>query len=154
MWDDINQITLERCSNCMMKIGNNSRTCTVSVTPTFNPAWKMDTVPDSCCSGNSSNSAEYLDPLRRDDDLCHCSDKPPLRPPKPYHLEPKKPPEPLPDNPCACAANVNDQSSGNNDKVGPYEDYDVPKIMHSEVRICMKYCTLIETLNHVHMNIC
>jgi hypothetical protein len=110
-----------------------SRSSTVALTPGthFNPAWTMEAVPESN-SDNSSNSTEYLTPraIKKTLESCHCKDKPPLRPPKPTHMEPKKPPAQLPLQECKCSSNDN---YVNNPKVGPYENYDVPKTTHAEV---------------------
>ncbi|XP_037302012.1 uncharacterized protein LOC115446220, partial [Manduca sexta] len=62
-------------------------------------------------------------------DACHC-ERPPVRPPKPAHMEQKKPIAPPPPQSCSC---MNDNHVVNNPKVGPYENYDVPKVSHVEV---------------------
>lgn len=130
-WAGADQVTLERCSNCLTKLGAVSRSSTVALTPTshFNPAWTMETLPGSS-SDSSSNNTEYLTPrmIRKSLEACSCKDKPPLRPPKPGHLEQKKPPAPLP---CSCAVEEKNYPV-NNPKVGPYENYDVPKATHVE----------------------
>lgn len=132
-WSGADHITLERCNNCLTKLGAISRSSTVALTPGthFNPAWTMEAVPESS-SDNSSNSTEYLTPraIKKSLEGCQCKEKPPLRPPKPTHLEQKKPPAPLPFQECTCALNDNYLS---NPKVGPYENYDVPKTVHTEV---------------------
>ncbi|CAB3230355.1 unnamed protein product [Arctia plantaginis] len=133
-WSGADHITLERCNNCLTKLGAISRSSTVALTPgtSFNPAWTMEPVAESS-SDNSSNSTEYLTPraIRKTLDACHCQDKPPERPPKPAHLDQKKPPAPLPTNACPCLKN--DNHPINNPKVGPYENYDVPKTTHVEI---------------------
>nr|XP_026487991.1 uncharacterized protein LOC113394785 [Vanessa tameamea] len=133
LWNDADHITLERCNNCLTKLGVVSRSSTVALNAgsQFNPAWTMEAVPESC-SDNSSNSTEYLTPKTIRKDTCHCKEKPPLRPPKPAHFDQKKPPAPLPPQGCSCAMNDN-FSSSNNPKVGPYENYDVPKTSYAEV---------------------
>ncbi|XP_037301219.1 uncharacterized protein LOC119191415, partial [Manduca sexta] len=62
-WSGADHVTLERCYNCLTKLGAISRSSTVALTPgtTFNPAWTMEAVPESN-SDNSSNSTEYLTP--------------------------------------------------------------------------------------------
>lgn len=134
-WRNADHVTLERCNNCLTKLGAMSRSSTVAITPgtQFNPAWTMEAVPESS-SDNSSNSTEYLTPraIRKALESCQCKDKPPDRPPKPTHLEQRKPPAPLPPHICTC---INDKKPVNNPKVGPYENYDVPKTTHAEVSI-------------------
>ncbi|XP_075980013.1 uncharacterized protein LOC142979135 [Anticarsia gemmatalis] len=133
-WSGADHVTLERCNNCLTKLGALSRSSTVALTPgtTFNPAWTMEPVAESS-SDNSSNSTEYLTPraIRKNLEQCQCKDRPPERPPKPAHLDQKKPPAPLPAQGCSCA--VNDNYPINNPKVGPYENYDVPKTTHVEI---------------------
>ncbi|RVE42495.1 hypothetical protein evm_012854 [Chilo suppressalis] len=140
-WNGADHVTLERCNNCLTKLGAMSRSSTVALTPTahFNPAWTMEAVPESS-SDNSSNSTEYLTPraIRKTLEACHCKEKPPLRPPKPSHMEQKKLPAQLPVNECQCLSNDNYL---NNPKVGPYENYDVPKTTHTEVENTEYYDT-------------
>ncbi|KAJ2940330.1 hypothetical protein O0L34_g4 [Tuta absoluta] len=125
-WGAADHVTLERCTNCLTKLGV-SRSSTVALSPTshFNPAWTMEAVPESS-SDSSSNNTEYLTPrmIRKSLEACHCKDKPPQRPPKPGHFESKKPPALLPSH-CGCGNDNNYPAS--NPKVGPYENYDVPK---------------------------
>ncbi|XP_063626260.1 uncharacterized protein LOC134797820 [Cydia splendana] len=100
-------VALERCMSCMSKLGALSRSSTAATPGTFNPAWTMDALQES--------------------------DAPP-RPPKPTRLEPGRPPEPLrfelgrPPAPPPNACCQPDDS-----KVGPYENYDVPKAHPAEV---------------------
>lgn len=93
----------------------------------------MDPVPESS-SDNSSNSTEYLTPraIKKSLEATQC-DWTPHRPPKPARLEEKKPPAPLPV--CACSKDRHYATNANNPKVGPYENYDVPKATHVEVSI-------------------
>ncbi|CAG9789031.1 unnamed protein product [Diatraea saccharalis] len=132
-WNGADHVTLERCNNCLTKLGAMSRSSTVALTPTthFNPAWTMEAVPESS-SDNSSNATEYMTPrtIRRNLVKCHCKEKPPLRPPKPTHMEQKKAPTDMPVNECPCLPNDNYL---NNPKIGPYENYDVPKTTHMEI---------------------
>lgn len=137
-WSGADHITLERCNNCLTKLGGITRSSTVALNAAghFNPEWTMEAVPESC-SDNSSNSAEYLaQNSRRNQDKCKCKcslkDEPPQRPPKPAQYDKKKPPAPLPSQGCSC--NANDNFPSTNPKVGPYENYDIPKVAHSEVR--------------------
>ncbi|CAH2044347.1 unnamed protein product, partial [Iphiclides podalirius] len=133
-WTGADHVTLERCNNCLTKLGVMTRSSTVAITPNshFNPAWTMESVPESG-SDNSSNSAEYLTPktTRKMHEACQCQERPPQRPPKPPQFDQKKPPAPLPVHSCACI--VNDNYTINNSKIGPYENYDVPKTAHTEV---------------------
>lgn len=96
----------------------------------------MEPVAESS-SDNSSNSTEYLTPraIRKTLDACQCQDRPPERPPKPAYLDQKKPPAPLPANICPCSKI--DNHAINNPKVGPYENYDIPKTTHVEVSIIL-----------------
>ncbi|XP_028027764.1 uncharacterized protein LOC114241187 [Bombyx mandarina] len=130
-WCGADHVTLERCDNCQTKLGVMSRSSTVALTPgtQFSPAWTMEAVPESS-SDNSSNSTEYLTPkaIRKHISGCQCDDKPPMRPPKPAHLETKKPHAFIPDT----FSSVNDKSV-NNPRVGPYENYDIPKPIQSEM---------------------
>ena len=136
-WTGADHVTLERCNNCLTKLGAISRSSTVALTPanTFNPAWTMEAVPESN-SDNSSNSTEYLTPraIKKSLEACQCKEKPPERPPKPARMDQKKPPAPLPVQACSCSLNDNNYPT-NNPKVGPYENYDVPKTTHTEVSI-------------------
>lgn len=133
-WGGADHVTLERCSNCLTKLGAMSRSSTVALTPSthFNPAWTMDAVPESS-SDSSSNNTEYLTPrmIRKNLEACHCKEKPPQRPPKPANFEQKKPPAPLPQQGCGYAVDENNFPVGN-PKVGPYENYDIPKTTHTE----------------------
>ncbi|KAJ0174404.1 hypothetical protein K1T71_009512 [Dendrolimus kikuchii] len=125
-WSGADHVTLERCTNCLQKLGTASRLSTVPLTPgsNFNPAWTMEAVQESS-SDNSSNCTEYLTPkaIKKNLEGCKCKDKPPQRPPKPVYMD-KKPPQG-----CSC----NDNSYSTKTKVGPYENYDVPKATHIEM---------------------
>ncbi|XP_041982058.1 uncharacterized protein LOC121735334 [Aricia agestis] len=140
-WNDADHVTLERCSTCLTKLGATTRSSTVEINPSnhFNPAWTMEAVPESS-SDNSSGSADYLTPreVKSSCKSCQCKDQPPVRPPKPARLDQKKPPAPLPASSCSCRAN---EISNNNPKVGPYENYDVPKVPHAEVNNTEYYDT-------------
>lgn len=84
--------------------------------------------------------------------ICNCPNCPPARPPKALPLtiinmnsegqsKPKKPPMPLPvesASSCACHLKLNpntEMRANNNPKVGPYENYDVPKVHFQEVGV-------------------
>ncbi|CAH2244027.1 jg20749 [Pararge aegeria aegeria] len=134
-WSGADHVTLERCNNCLTKLGGLTRSSTVALNTGghFNPEWTMEAVPESS-SDNSSNSTEFCkpNPMRRNQDTCQCKDQPPQRPPKPVQYDKKKPPAPLPHQGCNCSSNDN-FNPNTNPKVGPYENYDVPKVTHSEV---------------------
>lgn len=139
-----------------------SSTVTAAMTPCagshFHPAWTMESVKEksdrnSMSSRNSSGgSTEYSTPRminveattpssppqRRIQDVCNCPNCPPARPPKMLPLtnsnnqcfgnKVKKAPMPLPaESACLC------QQSQSQSKVGPYENYDVPKMHFQEV---------------------
>ncbi|XP_045488941.1 uncharacterized protein LOC110993896 [Pieris rapae] len=132
-WNGADHITLERCSNCQSKLGAVSRLSTVALTPgtNFQPEWTMEAVPGSS-SDNSSNSTEYLTPrdVKKNLNTCNCKDRPPDRPPKPAHFDQKRPPALLPQQP---SHNYLKDEDVHNPKVGPYENYDVPKNLHSDI---------------------
>ncbi|XP_045500726.1 uncharacterized protein LOC123698175 [Colias croceus] len=135
-WEGADHVTLERCSNCQSKLGAISRSSTVALTPetSFNPEWTMEAVPETH-SDNSSNSAEYLTPraIKKNLNHCTCQDRPPDRPPKPSQFDQRKPPAPLPQQSCSCTKNDEVPVPVHNPKVGPYENYDVPKTLHAEI---------------------
>lgn len=104
--------TLQRCRSCMSKLGAMSRSSTAA-TPAdlFSPAWTIE-------------------PVAGADPPCPCRPAP-ARPPKPPHLQPGREPAallpgPTPTRSCSCSrlAARDDAVSA---KVGPYENYDVPK---------------------------
>lgn len=125
-WSGADHVTLERCTNCQQKLGIGNRLSTVPLTPgpNFNPAWTMEAMPESG-SDNSSNSTEYLTPkaIKKNLEGCQCTNKPPQRPPKPLYMDKKS----------IQGCNCNDNNYSTNPKVGPYENYDVPKPTHAEV---------------------
>ncbi|XP_026748648.2 uncharacterized protein LOC113509510 [Galleria mellonella] len=141
-WNMTGNVTLERCMSCISKLGALSRSSTAALTPGakhFNPAWTMEAVnetphvetvaveiPQSC--------DEYSNIINKTEELCHC-DVPPHRPPKPTRLDlnlNKKPPMPLPLQTCSCSHVVCIEESKSS-KIGPYENYDVPKVPSAEV---------------------
>ncbi|XP_063626259.1 uncharacterized protein LOC134797819 [Cydia splendana] len=141
-WSGADHVTLERCSNCVTKLGTMTRSSTVALTPgtQFNPAWTMEAVPESS-SDNSSNSTEYLTPraIRKSLEASQNKEWAPQRPPKPARLEEIKAPAPLPVTACTCASDRTTTAIVNNPKVGPYENYDVPKATHVEVEPTNEY---------------
>ncbi|XP_045774441.1 uncharacterized protein LOC123873599 [Maniola jurtina] len=132
-WSGADHVTLERCYNCLTKLGmSGPSTVALNTGGHFNPEWTMEAVPESS-SDKSSNSADYFTSNpSRNQDTCQCKDQPPQRPPKPAQYDKKKPPAPLPQQGCNCKSNENFYPSSN-PKVGPYENYDVPKVVHNEV---------------------
>ncbi|XP_041982530.1 uncharacterized protein LOC121735695 [Aricia agestis] len=120
-------VALERCMSCISKLGALSRSSTAALTPGarhFAPAWTMDAVDEA--------AGEHPSPAR--DDVCQCSARPPERPPKPTRPEPagpRKPPMPLPIRSFSHAhlSSIGEDTAN----LGPYENYDVPKIPSAEV---------------------
>ncbi|CAG9564413.1 unnamed protein product [Danaus chrysippus] len=127
-WSGADHITLERCSNCLTKLGSVSRCSTVALRPeaNFNPAWTMEAVHESG-SEKSSNSSEYstTNLMKNHPSSCDCKDQPPKRPPKPQHLEQKL------QNTCVPLS-TKETNPKINPKVGPYENYDVPKMSYAK----------------------
>lgn len=129
----VGNVTLERCMSCISKLGAMSRSSTAALTPGakhFSPAWTMEpvheTVPDPVTICDNLPSATDKT------EVCRCPewpDRPPDRPPKPTHLDLNLNKKPVI---CSCAhtAPADDKSS----RVGPYENYDVPKLPSAEVR--------------------
>ncbi|XP_026744942.1 uncharacterized protein LOC113506299 [Trichoplusia ni] len=136
-WKGVGNVTLERCMSCISKLGALSRSSTAALTPGakhFNPAWTMEPVNETP-STDPTELTQRCDILPsvidKTEDVCHCParpDKPPDRPPKPTRLELNlnKKPDPL----CRCALSVPEDRPG---RVGPYENYDVPKMPYQEV---------------------
>ncbi|XP_052743384.1 splicing factor, arginine/serine-rich 19-like [Bicyclus anynana] len=103
-------VSLERCTSCMSKLGALSRSSTAALTPGathFSPAWTME------------SPAEPAPPER------------PPAPPRPDAGARRPPPPP----PARSFSHSHLASIGENDPtgVGPYENYDVPKIPSAEV---------------------
>lgn len=136
-WGGNGNVTLERCMSCISKLGALSRSSTAALTPGakhFNPAWTMEALQENYPEASTSQSCDTLpSEINKTEEVCHCvSDRPPVRPPKPTRLElnlNKKPPMPLPTQTCSCP-HVNESKVI---KIGPYENYDVPKLPSAEV---------------------
>ncbi|XP_053610993.1 uncharacterized protein LOC128675548 [Plodia interpunctella] len=133
-WNASGNVTLERCMSCISKLGAMSRSSTAALTPGakhFSPAWTMDAVsettqPEQACSSEPRPAED------KTEELCRCV-PPPDRPPKPTRLElnlTKKPPMPPPMKTCQC---VHTPAVDSRTKIGPYENYDVPKLASTEV---------------------
>ncbi|XP_050677115.1 uncharacterized protein LOC126973817 [Leptidea sinapis] len=132
-WDGADHVTLERCSNCLSKFGAVSRSSTIAISPenTFNPEWKMENATEPQFN-DLSNGSEYLNPqMLNKQESCNCHECPPDRPPKPTQFDVKKPPAPLP--PTSYYSKENKKPYSFNTKVGPYENYDVPKDLLTKI---------------------
>ncbi|CAB3230342.1 unnamed protein product [Arctia plantaginis] len=128
----VGNVTLERCMSCISKLGAMSRSSTAALTPGakhFNPAWTMEpvheSVPDTVTHSDSLPSADDKT------EVCRCDEppnRPPDRPPKPTRLDLNLNSRPMT---CSCphTAPAEDKSS----RVGPYDNYDVPKLPSAEV---------------------
>lgn len=129
-------VSLERCMSCISKLGALSRSSTAALTPGakhFSPAWTMEPVNEAL-PGEPTEPAPHCDtaPSAADktEDVCRRAPTlPPERPPKPTRLELRPPASALL---CRCALSVPDERSS---RVGPYENYDVPKVPYQEVKL-------------------
>ncbi|KAM3955473.1 LOW QUALITY PROTEIN: uncharacterized protein ACR2FA_010621 [Aphomia sociella] len=141
-WNMTGNVTLERCMSCISKLGALSRSSTAALTPGakhFNPAWTMEAVNESphrepVTTDNSKSCDEHSNVINKTEELCYC-DVPPHRPPKPTRLDlnlSKKPPMPPPVQTCSCS-HVVAVEENKSSKIGPYENYDVPKVPSAEV---------------------
>lgn len=138
------KVTLERCMSCMSKLGALSRSSTAALTPGakhFSPAWTMDALHEtySEASTTAQTSDVTLNAIDKTEDVCRCPivDRAPGRPPKPTRLElnlNRKPRMPLPTYICKCPRISFEE---NQSRVGPYENYDVPKLASMEVCISL-----------------
>lgn len=142
-WNGNSNVTLERCMSCISKLGALSRSSTAALTPGakhFTPSWTMEAVhetphKDPLPIENSQSCDIISSKTNKTEELCRCSDRPPDRPPKPTRLElnlASKPPMPLPAQTCSCARVLTIEENKSS-KVGPYENYDVPKLPSAEV---------------------
>lgn len=143
-WNGNGNVMLERCMSCISKLGALSRSSTAALTPGakhFSPAWTMEAVDEfdnnelTLTDGLLSNDKETGQDSNKED-VCRCSlDRPPDRPPKPLRLElnlTKKPPMPLPVR-SFTHGHLSSIGENNVTNIGPYENYDVPKIPSAEV---------------------
>lgn len=127
-------VTLERCMSCISKLGALSRSSTAALTPGakhFSPAWTMDPLHEAL----PAETAELVlhcdtapSATNKTEEVCRCPAAPPERPPKPTRLELDLSRAPAP--PCRCSLSVPDDKPN---RVGPYENYDIPKVPHQEV---------------------
>lgn len=109
---------LERCMSCMSKLGAMSRSSTAATTP---GASMLGAALGAATPGPTMPAAAAFSPAWTMDAPaapCRCAAAPP-RPPKP---------EPLA---CACGSKARTADAGS--KIGPYENYDVPKVPSAEV---------------------
>ncbi|XP_022823046.1 uncharacterized protein LOC111354018 [Spodoptera litura] len=135
-WNGVSNVTLERCMSCISKLGALSRSSTAALTPGakhFNPAWTMEPVHETLPT-EPTELTQHCDILLsatdKTDDACHCPtwpERPPERPPKPTRLELNLNRKPVPL--CRCSHSVPDDKLC---RVGPYENYDVPKVPHQD----------------------
>uniref|UniRef100_A0A2H1VQ63 SFRICE_011166 n=1 Tax=Spodoptera frugiperda TaxID=7108 RepID=A0A2H1VQ63_SPOFR len=135
-WNGVSNVTLERCMSCISKLGALSRSSTAALTPGakhFNPAWTMEPVHETLPT-EPTEPTQHCDILLsatdKTDDACHCPtwpERPPERPPKPTRLELNLNRKPVPL--CRCTHSVPDEKLS---RVGPYENYDVPKLPHPD----------------------
>ncbi|CAG9789032.1 unnamed protein product [Diatraea saccharalis] len=142
-WNGTGNVSLERCMSCISKLGALSRSSTAALTPGakhFSPAWTMEAVPetprkDSLPKENTQSCDINFKKSNKTEELCRCLDRPPDRPPKPTRLElnfVNKPPKTLPIQTCSCA-HIEIIEESKFTKIGPYENYDVPRLPSSEV---------------------
>lgn len=142
-WNGNSNVTLERCMSCISKLGALSRSSTAALTPGakhFTPSWTMEAVHEtphieSLPKENSQSCDIISSKTNKTEELCRCLDRPPDRPPKPTRLElnlANKPPMPLPSQTCSCS-HVIAVEENKSYKIGPYENYDVPKLPSAEV---------------------
>ncbi|CAK1555475.1 unnamed protein product [Leptosia nina] len=140
-WNGNGNVMLERCMSCMSKLGALSRSSTAALTPGakhFNPAWTMEEIEEPRPENiqNAEQAAPDVSHKSKADSVCRCAiEKLPERPPKPNRLDlklAKKPPLPVPVRSFSHAylSSIQENSSP---KIGPYENYDVPKIPSAEV---------------------
>ncbi|XP_045500788.1 uncharacterized protein LOC123698253 [Colias croceus] len=142
-WSGNANVMLERCMSCISKLGALSRSSTAALTPGakhFSPAWTMEEVDEGRSDVVTDEMVRSTDKLPRfvskTEQVCRCSvERVPDRPPKPTKLDLKltrKPPMPLPVRSFSHAhlSSIQENSSS---KIGPYENYDVPKIPSAEV---------------------
>lgn len=149
-WNGNGNVMLERCMSCISKLGALSRSSTAALTPGakhFSPAWTMEALDESevgTTEDISNNEANIS--AKKPEEFCRCSlDRPPERPPKPMKLElnlTKKPPMPLP---VRSFSHTQLSAIGeNNLSIGPYENYDIPKIPSTEVKyLPIKYLVVL-----------
>ncbi|GBP89279.1 Protein Dok-7 [Eumeta japonica] len=138
-WSGSERVTLQRCAGCRAKLGTtHAFTSPVSTTPAnFNPAWTMEIPSDTYLPEN--DLLQCLTPTlvrKKIENGCQCKEKPPKRPPKPNRVDTSTP---LSTEICAC--NNFSKNLQNNTKIGPYENYDIPKTSYAEVKNADYYDT-------------
>lgn len=154
-WQGTNSVMLERCMSCISKLGALSRSSTAALTPGakhFSPAWTMEALNENLQSDNGTNennaiSCEALPVVNKTEDICRCIDKPPVRPPKPTKLELNlhKAPNVKLSSRSQSYSHLSALAENKTSKIGPYENYDVPKVPSAEVRLVF-YFTVAITL--------
>lgn len=128
-WDG--GVTLERCVSCISKLGMLSRSSTVALTPgakNFSPAWTMEALSEAAAVDTAPHGDANCDKAEAPEEQA------PVRPPRPACLVPipiGKVPIPLPTPSCICNSIPERPARVG---VGPYENYDVPRIPCTEVR--------------------
>ncbi|XP_034835002.1 uncharacterized protein [Maniola hyperantus] len=139
-WSGNGNVMLERCMSCISKLGALSRSSTAALTPgakPFSPAWTMEAVGET---HNATVTVSSNGPLvsKKSEEVCRCAPErpgPPERPPKPVRLElnlTRKPPMPLPVR-SFSHSHLASIGEHNATSIGPYDNYDVPKILSAEV---------------------
>ncbi|XP_047522041.1 uncharacterized protein LOC125060955 [Pieris napi] len=140
-WSANGHVMLERCMSCISKLGALSRSSTAALTPGakhFNPAWTMEEIDESNKKDVPCERVRALESLvnPQDENICRCGvEQIPDRPPKPTKLDLKltrKPPMPLPVR-SFSHAQLSSIQENSLSSIGPYENYDVPKIHSAEV---------------------
>lgn len=146
-WSAAGNVSLERCMSCISKLGALSRSSTAALTPGakhFSPAWTMDALEESFPEATSTvlTTDAIYPAINKTEEVCCCPERPPPapdRPPKPTRLElnlNKKPPMPLPTpaQTCTCSY-IRSLEETKKSRIGPYENYDVPKLASVEVSV-------------------
>ncbi|CAK1587349.1 unnamed protein product [Parnassius mnemosyne] len=145
-WNGTSSVMIERCMSCISKLGALSRSSTAALTPGakhFSPAWTMEELSENLQSNNGlksdTKSCEALPIVNtienKTEEICRCTDKPPIRPPKPTKLElnlNKVPTIPMASR-SRSYSHLSTLAEAKAIKVGPYENYDVPKVPSAEV---------------------
>lgn len=114
----------------MSKLGALSRSSTAALTPGakhFSPAWTMEALSEAAADAGPGGGAGCPEAEGSDRRV-------PERPPRPTSLERipgGKAPMPLPTPSCVCNSFSEGPARAG---VGPYENYDIPRIPCTEVR--------------------
>ncbi|XP_039756522.1 uncharacterized protein LOC120631140 [Pararge aegeria] len=134
-WNGNGNVMLERCMSCISKLGALSRSSTAALTPGakhFSPAWTMEAVDESYneMAAKEATGGAASPGAARAAAVCRCAPERPPRAPRPPARKPPLPP------PARSFSHSHLASIGENNptSIGPYENYDVPKIPSAEVR--------------------